>query len=81
MKMIEIGSLIIELSNMQGMHLDRDRKLEKYGFLVQHAVHWVYSETTMVMIVLMLGLWLLWGCANISNWYLINTIMMFNQSH
>ena len=46
MKMIEIGSLIIELSNMQGMHLDRDRKLEKYGFSVQHAVHWVYSKTT-----------------------------------
>ena len=46
-KMMGIGSLIIELSNMQLIHLKGDRKREKHVFSVQHAVQRVQSKTSM----------------------------------
>ena len=47
--MMGIGSLIIELSNMQLIHLKGDRKREKHVFSVQHAVQRVQSKTSMTI--------------------------------
>ena len=52
-KMMGIGSLIIELSNMQLIHLKGDRKREKHVFSVQHAVQRVQSKTSMI--------WCMWS--------------------